>query len=118
MKKVYSLIGIILLALVPFASFAQPDGTSTIWKFEEGNKLMEEKLYNQASDIWRELLTTDPDNANLNYKLGIALFNSATDRDLALPFLERAAQLRSTGDYGTFNISGYDPFDPRERNAP
>ncbi len=117
MKKVYALLGCLILSFVPLIAVGQ-NGTSTIWKFEEGNKLMEEKLYNQAALIWKELLTTDPDNANLNYKMGYALFNSPSDRDAALPFLERAAQLRSTEEYGTFNISGYDPFDPQERNAP
>ncbi len=118
MKKVNTIPFIVVILLCSFSAMAQNGGSSSIWKFEEASKLMEEKLYNQAAEIWKELLDDDPDNANLNYKLGYALFNSPTQRDEALPFLQRAAQLRSTGEYGSFNISGYDPFDPRETNAP
>lgn len=97
---------------------AQGQGTSFVWKFEEGNKLMEEKLFNQAAEIWMELLTTDPENANLNYKLGLSYFSSYNQKSKAQPFLEKASQLRKSGSYGGFNTSGYDPFDPKERNAP
>ncbi|MBK7945857.1 MAG: PD40 domain-containing protein [Flavobacteriales bacterium] len=92
--------------------------TSFNWKFEEGNKLMEEKLFNQAAEIWKELLATDTDNANLNYKLGLCYYSSYNQKAKALPYLERASELRKSGSYGGFNQSGYDPFEPRERNAP
>lgn len=100
------------------SAFAQGEGTSFIWKFEEGNKLMEEKLYNQAAEIWMELLTTDPENANLNYKLGLCYFSSYNQKAKAQPFLEKASQLRKSDSYGGFNSAGYDPFEPKERNAP
>lgn len=100
------------------SSFAQEGNTSFNWKFEEGNKLMEEKLFNQAAEIWMELLTTDPDNANLNYKLGLSYFSSYNQKSKALPFLERASQLRRSDGSGSFNVAGYDPFEPKERNAP
>ena len=99
-------------------AFSQGEGTSFIWKFEEGNKLMEEKLYNQAAEIWMELLTTDPENANLNYKLGLCYFSSYNQKAKAQPFLEKASQLRKSDSYGGFNSAGYDPFEPKERNAP
>jgi hypothetical protein len=117
MKKVHALFGL-LLALLTSGAQAQNGNTSFNWRFEEGNKLLEEKLYLQAAEIWQKLLAEDPENANLNYKLGFSYFNTAVQRGNALPFLERAAQLRSSGEFGSFNISRYDPFDPRERNAP
>ncbi|HRH38448.1 MAG TPA: hypothetical protein PK760_08890, partial [Flavobacteriales bacterium] len=92
-------------------------GTSFNWKFEEGNKPMEEKLFNQSAEIWMELLTTDPENANLNYKLGYSYFNSYNQKSKALTFLEKASTLRKSA-YGGFNQAGYDPFEPKERNAP
>lgn len=96
---------------------AQGDNTSFNWKFEEGSKLMEERFYNQAADIWSGLLSTDAENANLNYKLGASYFNSYNQKSKALPYLEKAAALRKS-NFGSFNTAGYDPFDPRERNAP
>lgn len=99
-------------------SIAQGGSTSFNWKFEEGNKLMEEKLFNQAAEIWSELLATDKENANLNYKVGLCYFNSYNQKAKALPFLEAASRLRKSSSYGGFNTAGYDPFEPRERNAP
>ncbi|HMQ74674.1 MAG TPA: hypothetical protein PKE21_01170 [Flavobacteriales bacterium] len=98
--------------------FAQGESTTFTWKFEEGNKLMEEKLYNQSAEIWDQLVQEQPDNANLNYKLGYCYYHSYNQQDKALPYLEKAASLRTTGSLGGFNTSGYDPFEPRERNAP
>lgn len=118
MKYGYSAIATIGLALLSVTAFSQGDNTSFNWKFEEGNKLMEEKLYNQAADIWSELLGTDANNANLSYKLGYSYFNSYNQKSKALPYLEQASRSRSAGKYGGFNTTGYDPFDPRERNAP
>lgn len=79
---------------------------------------MEEKTPRQAAEIWMELLTTDPENANLNYKLGLCYFSSYNQEAKAQPFLEKASQLRKSDSYGGFNSAGYDPFEPKERNAP
>ena len=117
MKYGYAAITALLLGIVSGPILAQGDNTSFNWKFEEASKLMEEKFYNQAADIWSQLLATDTENANLNYKLGASYFNSYNQKAKALPYLERAAALR-TSNFGGFNTAGYDPFDPRERNAP
>lgn len=117
MKHGYAFALFAILAVLRLPVSAQPS-TSTAWKFEEGNKLMEEKLFNQAAEIWKELVEQDADNANLNYKLGLSYFSSYNQKAKALPYLEKASMLRKSGGYGGFNTSGYDPFDPRERNAP
>lgn len=119
MNNGYATIGIIGLAFLSSGLSAQGDNNSFNWKFEEGNKLMEEKLYNQAADVWKGLLDTDPENGNLNYKLGYSFFHSYNQKAKALTHLEKASMLRSANSgYGSFNTSGYDPFDARERNAP
>ncbi|WKZ67772.1 MAG: hypothetical protein QY325_07535 [Flavobacteriales bacterium] len=117
MKHGYSFALFAILAVLCLPVSAQPS-TSTTWKFEEGNKLMEEKLFNQAAEIWKELLEQDAENANLNYKLGLSYFSSYNQKAKALPYLEKASMLRKSGGYGGFNTTGYDPFDSRERNAP
>ena len=78
---------------------------------------MEEKFYNQAAVIWKDLVTTQPGNSNLNWKLGYAYMNSYNQKSKALPFLETAASTR-VDSYGGINTAGYDPFDPKEVNAP
>lgn len=105
----------ILSAGSPLA--AQSDNATFAAKFEEGSKLMEEKFFNEAATIWADLVATQPDNANLNYKLGVSYYNSYNQKAKALPYLQKASDLRK-GDFGNFNTAGYDPFDPRETNAP
>jgi hypothetical protein len=117
MKYGYAAIALLSLAFVRPSVQAQGDNTSFNWKFEEGNKLMEEKFYNQAAEIWDGLLATDPENSNLNYKLGYSYFNSYNQKSKALPYLEKASATRGNKS-GSFNTSGYDPFDSQERNAP
>ncbi len=85
--------------------------------FEDASRLMEEKLFGQAALEWKELVAKDPDNANLNWKVGEAYMQSYNEKAKALPYLETAAGKRGAR-YGGLNTAGYDPFDPKERNAP
>ena len=76
---------------------------------EEANRLMEEKFYNQAISILQTLVVDQPDNANVNYKIGEAYLKSSYDRSQALPYLEKAVE----------NITKrYDPFDLGLKQAP
>jgi tetratricopeptide (TPR) repeat protein len=85
MTNGYAALAIIGLTLGSLPASGQGENTSFNWKFEEANKLMEEKLYNQAADIWSELLATDGENANLSYKLGYSFFHSYNQKSKALP---------------------------------
>jgi hypothetical protein len=119
MMKGYVAIFLATLGLSVVDLSAQPGSTTFNRKFEEGNRLSEEKLFNQAAEVFKTLLDQDADNSNLNYKLGYAYFHSYNQRSKALPYLERASMLRGgSGSHGGFNTTGYDPFDPRERNSP
>jgi tetratricopeptide (TPR) repeat protein len=79
-------------------------------KFVEANQLMEEKFWNQAVKNWKELLAQNPDNANVNYKLGYALLQTVNAKTEALQYLEIATQKKIS--------KNYDPYDPSERRAP
>ena len=117
MKFGYAALSFLLLFNLSNGVFAQGESTTFNWKFEEASKLVEEKLYNQSAEIWKELLDGQPESANLNWKLGHSYMNSYNQKAKALPYLKAAAEKRSAS-YGSFNTSGYDPFDPRETNAP
>lgn len=117
MRTCYAALLHFLLCGVPFLASAQGGQTSATWKFEEANKLMEEKFFNQAAEIWKGLVEAQPENSNLNWKLGYAYMNSYNQKQKALPYLQKAAEKRA-GNYGSFNTAGYDPFDSRETNAP
>lgn len=78
-------------------------------KFNDANLLMEEKLYAIALPVWLEILQTDTNSANWNYKVGICYLNSANERARSLPYLEKAA-LKT--------VKNYNPFSPTEDRAP
>lgn len=119
MMKGYAVLCVSSALLLSSLGLAQVGNTSFNWKFEEGNKLMEEKLHNQAAEIWKELAAAHPENSNVQYKLGLSYFNSYDQKSKALTPLEKASMARASGaGYGSFNTAGYDPFDPKEPNAP
>lgn len=111
MKKQLS-VGLFLpVFLLVLSSFISPtprfDYTA---KFLEANKLMEEKLWTQSISAWKEILEYDPNNANINYKLGYCLLQSPNSKNDALQYLEAATVKKFT--------KNYDPYDPKEKRAP
>lgn len=78
-------------------------------KFLEANTLIEEKLYHVALPLWLELQKEQPDNNNLNYKIGLCYIESQNQKAKALVYLSTAAK----------DISkNYDPFSHAEKKAP
>ena len=59
-------------------------------KFETGNGLMDDQLFEYAVKIWGNLLEEQPDNYNLNYKMGYCYLNISLERKKALPYLLKA----------------------------
>ncbi len=93
-----------------FPVFAFCQSESFFEKFQEANRLDEEAELNQAFHIWTSLASQAPENANVNYKAGIAYLNTGSNKGAALPFLERAAKGKIDNNY--------DPFSPFEKNVP
>lgn len=78
-------------------------------KFDAAQQLMEQKQWMHALVIWKSMLNTQPDNANLNYQAGVCQINLNLDKKNALPYLEKAMK----------NVSkAHDPFDFMEDRAP
>ncbi len=110
------------LAILSFPLFclAQPDDLKNVQfreDFTEANLLMDEGLHNRALDMWLQLQNDDPTNSNLNYKIGYCYLKSINEKSKAQHYLETAENSRN-GEYSSWNISDYDPFDPQERNCP
>ena len=103
MKKIALFItfSIALLAVNAQESFKQ--------KFLEANTLMEESQHNVALPIWLGLNVEQPDNFNVNYKVGVCYIKSANDKRRALGYLVKAVQ-------NTTN--NYDPFSTSEKKSP
>ncbi|MFZ6052648.1 hypothetical protein [Halocola ammonii] len=79
-------------------------------QFTEANQLMEEGLWRESIQIWLDLVKANPENANLNFKLGYCYLQTATDKDKALKYLEKAAEIEMS--------KNYDPYEPKEETAP
>lgn len=103
MKKINIVLTFLLFSSIVFAQDSSED------KFKDANLSLEEKKYEQALVIWEELLEQDPENANLNYKVGLCYENLPIEKHRALPFLEKAS-LKMTKNYDIFSSS--------ETNAP
>lgn len=103
MKKLFLLLFISANILCVFAqdSFNQ--------KFLEANTLMEENTYNVALPIWLELSLEEPNNCNVNYKIGVCYIHSANEKKKSLDYLVKASENTT---------SNYDPFSSSEEKAP
>lgn len=78
-------------------------------KFEAANLLMEDQLYTYAADVLLSLVEDQPENSNVNYKLGYCLLHISNRRADALPYLKKAEAGIS---------KKYNPFSPLEKAAP
>ena len=76
--------------------------------FEEANVLTDDKNYGLALPIWLKLEKLEPDNANINYRVGLCYFHS-TQKSKAQPYLEKAVNDVT---------KNYDRFSYEEKKAP
>ncbi|MFM7815063.1 MAG: hypothetical protein ACKO66_11150 [Flavobacteriales bacterium] len=79
-------------------------------KFYEANKRMEERLWTQSINLWKEILEQNPNQANINYKIGYCYLQTPNSKLEALQYLEVACQKRFSRNY--------DPYDATEKKAP
>jgi Tol biopolymer transport system component len=106
---------IILLALIcavttSVFSAAPPKRFVFAAKFLEANQMLEERLWIQSINAWIDLLVENPNNANINYKIGYCYLQTANSKLEALQYLEAACDKRFS--------KSYDPYDPVEKRAP
>ncbi len=104
----------ITLLLLGFSAVAQENTEETEKesfkdRFAQANILLEDRYYAIALPIWKDLLEDDPSNANVNYKVGLCLFNISVERKEALPYFKEA---------GNNIAKNYDTFSHTEKKAP
>lgn len=102
---------LIFLFHLPILSYAQGEENEKDFKaaFEEGNKLIEEGIYDQALKEFKHCVKVQPENANVNYKVGYCYIEANKDKKEALPYLSKAVE----------DITDrYDPYSHREDQAP
>ncbi|MCX6294776.1 MAG: tetratricopeptide repeat protein, partial [Bacteroidetes bacterium] len=104
-KKIF----FVFFTFISLLSFSQGDKGDYRENFMQGNYLILEQNYQLALKYFKSAYQIDSTNANINYKMGICYLESATEKNKALAFLEKAVQ----------NVShNYNPEDPKEKKAP
>jgi len=95
MKKILILLAVVL----PFSMMAQTKSPVirpySADEAKENKKYADENikltLYNQALPIYQRLQVTSPNDAEINFKLGICYLNTNINKGAAVPYLEYAA---------------------------
>lgn len=60
--------------------------------FNSAENMLEKGDFKQALLIYQELLKTDPENANLNFKAGYCYLNSVMEKTQSIPYLQKAVK--------------------------
>lgn len=112
------LILILVFAILTFSTSAQftdqqtrefVKTASTKALLERNTILIMDGSFYQSIMVADKLLEINPDNANYNYRKGLALLNSSSNHYLSQPYLKKATSSTS---------KSYDLFSTKEVNAP
>ncbi|PID91624.1 MAG: hypothetical protein CSA96_07260 [Bacteroidetes bacterium] len=87
-RLLFSAAFLLLIASLPMK--AQRDTLRRVFLNAESWMLYEE--YKEALPLYRKLLSADPGNSNLKYKIGICLLNDPYQKDKAINYLREASQ--------------------------
>lgn len=94
MKRILSFIAILSLANVLFAQ----DSKQLKEAFLDGEYFLSYESYIDALSFYQKIYDQNPENANINYKIGLCYLNIPGKKDLAIPYFEKAV-LNITSDY-------------------
>jgi len=114
MRKKYILRALFVFVLIVGSRFISsnnelPQNKDFEINFKLGMEYVEGELYEEAVEVFMELLAIDEFNANVNYLLGYCYYNIPAQRSAAIPYFENALN----------DIGGdYRPNDYTEVRAP
>ncbi len=83
---------IIFLSFSTLLIKAQRHSSQFDEKFLRAEQLIEKGDFPSATILYKELLEEDPDNANLNFKMGYCYLNTVLEKIKAIEYLEKAAK--------------------------
>ena len=101
--RFFSLLIVALVAICNSFASSNMGKPEFVAAFSEANKLMEEKFWDQAAKEWKSVLAMDPENINVNFKLGYCLLQTETNKIEALMYLEKATSAKLSTNYDPFN---------------
>lgn len=109
-KKMKKILFVSLLLLLTFGSNikAQKSGTGDFRRdFKKALQHIEDEEYRFALSIFQKLYKSNPENANLEYHIGICLMDMRYDKDEPIEWLKKSLS----------NTAMYVKSDPNETNA-
>ena len=80
----------LFLLIFPITAFGQTIDLKETFLEAESYFLFEE--YNEALPLYLRILRADPDNDNINYKVGVCLLNDPYQKDRSIRYLEQASK--------------------------
>ena len=80
----------ILCILFPVVAISQEDSPQEI--FENGDFFFAREDYAEAAYLYRQVLRSEPDNANVKFKLGMSYLNIPGDESNAIPYFLEAKE--------------------------
>lgn len=105
----FTFIGWTTFSQTPAEIRATLEGKSVKDNFDLANDLFYQKKYNMSRVVFEYLAEQEPENANFQYKAGVAALLSNTKKTEALPYLKKAEPAIS---------NSWDPYTHLEKNAP
>ncbi|HPG74099.1 MAG TPA: tetratricopeptide repeat protein, partial [Bacteroidales bacterium] len=108
MKKLTTLLISLIFIGVTFSQELKPD-RRFVNMFYDSEAYMYEGNFDEALQLLLKLHDMDPDNANIQYKIGYCYLNTRINKKNALEFLEYGAEYINTA---------YKPDNHKERKAP
>ncbi len=100
-----------VFVMVFLTGSAQPPYNKKLFRelFTQGSLLMLENFNDTALNVFLKLAEMDPDNSNVNYKVGVLYLKNANNKPKAEAYLEKAI---------TRTSKKYMEDEPTEKNAP
>ncbi|MEO6883512.1 MAG: OmpA family protein [Bacteroidia bacterium] len=108
MKKIYFIFTIVALTAATTV-FAKAKDKDQKKDFQKAEDLFNNNLFSQALPIYLSIDSTEKDNYNLDFKIGVCYLNAPIDNEKSVPYLERAAA-NTSADYKEGSL--------KEKNAP
>lgn len=111
MKKYFQLFTVLILMFLVFSAKSQEFGSSTFRsEFNKAIKHMKAEEYRFAYSIFQALNEANPDNANIEYHMGLCLMDQKYEKEEALIWFLKASK-NYKDYYGSINSESSAPLD-------
>jgi len=103
MKAIRTTVFLLLISWLPFYTFGQTK-TEIDETYRDANSYFYFEDYEEALALYQKIYKFQPDNHNLNYRIGFCYLNIPGNKHKSIPFLEKATQ-NTTARYNEESIT-------------